>query len=77
VYVAKVQVRLAEERRDLLQQHVEIVKGQIKERRRRTRPGHNASRSDKDGEAVGASPDKEIAARVGEKRKRADGLPTS
>jgi hypothetical protein len=71
VYVAKVQARLAQERRDLLKQHVEVVQRQIEQRHRLG--------TDQDGakEAVVPSLEEATEAWAGEKRKRNGGMPES
>jgi hypothetical protein len=66
VYVAKVQVRLAQERRDLLQQHVSLLKRQLDQQRPsqdgETTPTTDGAHTSNDSEAVVAA--------AGEKRKR-------
>jgi hypothetical protein len=66
VYVAKVQVRLAQERRDLLQQHVNLLKRQLDQRH----PNHSGETTANANSCTDASNDPEAVVSAGEKRKR-------
>jgi hypothetical protein len=67
VYVAKVQVRLAQERRDLLQQHVSLLKRQLDQQR----PSQDGETTTMATDGAHTSIDSEaVVAAAGEKRKR-------
>jgi hypothetical protein len=67
VYVAKVQVRLAQERRDLLQQHVSLLRRQL-DRQRPSQDGKTTTMAT-DGAHTSIGSEAVVAA-AGEKRKR-------
>ena len=69
VYVAKVQVRLAQERRDLLQQHVSLLQREVDQRRLHG-SGETTTMAEADGAHSTTTDPEAVVAAAGEKRKR-------